>query len=108
MLIEKFLDYLQLEKNYSSNTLSAYKRDLIQYNKFIIDNNGNLKIENLESRLERELNSRGGFWAIDDKSSPEIINLELGVSKKVFKKATGALFKKRKIAFKDGGIRWIG
>jgi predicted RNA-binding protein (virulence factor B family) len=69
---------------------------------------GNAKIENLETRLERELNSRGGFWAIDDKSSPETINLELGVSKKVFKKATGALFKKRKIAFEDGGIRWIG
>ncbi|MDG2401362.1 MAG: S1-like domain-containing RNA-binding protein [Akkermansiaceae bacterium] len=69
---------------------------------------GNAKIENLETRLERELNSRGGFWAIDDKSSPETISLELGVSKKVFKKATGALFKKRKIAFEDGGIRWIG
>ena len=69
---------------------------------------GNVKIENLEARLERELNSRGGFWAVDDKSSPETINLELGVSKKVFKKATGALFKKRKIAFEDGGIRWIG
>jgi hypothetical protein len=69
---------------------------------------GNAKIENLETRLERELNSRGGFWAIDDKSSPETISLELGVSKKVFKKAIGALFKKRKIAFEDGGIRWIG
>jgi predicted RNA-binding protein (virulence factor B family) len=69
---------------------------------------GNAKVENLETRLERELTSRGGFWAIDDKSSPETINLELGVSKKVFKKATGSLFKKRKIAFEDGGIRWIG
>jgi predicted RNA-binding protein (virulence factor B family) len=69
---------------------------------------GNAKVEDLETRLERELNSRGGFWAIDDKSSPETINLELGVSKKVFKKATGALFKKRKIAFEDGGIRLIG
>lgn len=69
---------------------------------------GLAKVENLETRLEDELNSRGGFWAIDDKSSPEIINLELGVSKKVFKKATGALLKKRKIAFDNGGIRWIG
>ena len=53
MLIEKFLDYLQLEKNYSSNTLSAYKRDLIQYNKFIIDNNGNLEIENADYKIIR-------------------------------------------------------
>jgi|TARA_B110000914_G_scaffold226202_1_gene249754 predicted RNA-binding protein (virulence factor B family) len=69
---------------------------------------GNAKVEDLESRLERELTSRGGFWDIDDKSPAETINLELGVSKKVFKKATGALFKKRKIVFEDGGIRWIG
>ena len=53
MLIEKFLDYLQLEKNYSSNTLSAYKRDLAQYNKFIIENNGNLEIENADYKIIR-------------------------------------------------------
>ena len=53
MLIEKFLDYLQLEKNYSSNTLSAYKRDLIQYNKFIIENNDNLEIENADYKIIR-------------------------------------------------------
>lgn len=69
---------------------------------------GNAKVEDLESRLERELASRGGFWDIDDKSPAETINRELGVSKKVFKKATGALFKQRKIAFEDGGIRWVG
>ena len=44
MLIEKFLDYLQLEKNYSFNTLSAYKRDLAQYNKFIIENKRFLRL----------------------------------------------------------------
>ncbi len=69
---------------------------------------GNAKVEDLETRLERELGSRGGFWDLDDKSPAEKINLELGVSKKVFKKATGALFKRRKIRFEDGGIRWIG
>ena len=53
MLIEKFLDYLQLEKNYSFNTLSAYKRDLAQYNKFIIENNGNLEIENADYKIIR-------------------------------------------------------
>ena len=53
MLIEKFLDYLQLEKNYSSNTLSAYKRDLIQYKNFIIENNGNLEIENADYKIIR-------------------------------------------------------
>lgn len=69
---------------------------------------GNAKVENLEDRITRELDARGGFWDIDDKSSAETIHAELAVSKKVFKKATGALFKKRLIRFEDGGIRWIG
>ena len=69
---------------------------------------GRDKVESLEDRLERELNSRGGFWDINDKTPAETIHLELGVSKKVFKQATGALFKKRQITFENGGIRWIG
>ncbi len=38
MLIEKFIDYLQIEKNYSSNTLSAYEKDLIEFKIFIKEN----------------------------------------------------------------------
>ena len=53
MLIEKFLDYLQFEKNYSSNTLNAYKRDLTQYNKFVVDYNDKLKIEEVNYKIIR-------------------------------------------------------
>ena len=53
MLIEKFLDYLQFEKNYSSNTLNAYKRDLIQYNKFVAEYNDKLKIEEVNYKIIR-------------------------------------------------------
>jgi integrase/recombinase XerC len=53
MLIEKFLDYLQFEKNYSSNTLNAYKRDLTQYNKFVVDYNDKLKIEEVSYKIIR-------------------------------------------------------
>ena len=53
MLIEKFLDYLQFEKNYSSNTLNAYKRDLTQYNKFVVDYNDKLKIEKVNYKIIR-------------------------------------------------------
>ena len=35
MLIEKFIEYLQIEKNYSVNTLSAYKKDLTEFQVFI-------------------------------------------------------------------------
>jgi len=53
MLIEKFLDYLQFEKNYSSNTLNAYKRDLTQYNKFVVDYNDKIKIEKVNYKIIR-------------------------------------------------------
>ena len=48
MLIEKFIDYLQIEKNYSSNTLSAYKKDLIEFKNFINENFDKYPIEHAE------------------------------------------------------------
>tara|TARA_E500000178_G_scaffold313797_1_gene331490 strand:- start:118 stop:1005 length:888 start_codon:yes stop_codon:yes gene_type:complete len=48
MLIEKFIDYLQIEKNYSSNTLTAYKKDLIEFNNFINENFDKYPIEHAE------------------------------------------------------------
>jgi len=68
---------------------------------------GGKKVDNLEVHLEKELASRGGFWALNDKSPSDQINRELGVSKKVFKKALGSLYKQRKIVFEVDGIRWV-
>ena len=53
MLIEKFIDYLQIEKNYSSNTLSAYKKDLIEYKNFIDENFDKYPIEHAEYKSIR-------------------------------------------------------
>ena len=53
MLIEKFLDYLQFEKNYSSNTLNAYKRDLTQYKKFVAEYEDKIKIEEVNYKIIR-------------------------------------------------------
>jgi len=65
------------------------------------------KIDDLESHLEKELASRGGFWDLSDRSPADQINRELGVSKKMFKKALGSLYKQRKITFENDGIRWV-
>jgi predicted RNA-binding protein (virulence factor B family) len=48
-----------------------------------------------------------GFVSVTDKSSPEIIYNVFGVSKKTYKKAIGALFKKRLIKIEDDGIKLI-
>ncbi|MGB2559236.1 MAG: CvfB family protein [Akkermansiaceae bacterium] len=63
------------------------------------------KMDDLETRIERELAARKGFWSLCDSSPPEEIYQALGVSKKAFKKATGALYKKRKITISANGIR---
>ncbi len=64
-------------------------------------------VDDLEQRILNELEKRGGYWAINDKSPADEIYAELGVSKKVFKKTTGSLFRQRKIIFEDHGIRWV-
>lgn len=35
MHLESYIEYLQLEKNYSSHTIQAYKKDLVQFNSFL-------------------------------------------------------------------------
>ena len=68
---------------------------------------GRKRIDNLETRIELELEKRGGYWELCDSSSPEAISKALGVSKKAFKQATGALFRKRKITIGKDGIRKV-
>jgi len=55
-----------------------------------------------------ELQQQGGFIAVTDKSRPEIIADIFGVSKKIFKKAIGNLYKKRLITLEKDGIRLTG
>ncbi|MBK1834483.1 S1 RNA-binding domain-containing protein [Roseibacillus ishigakijimensis] len=60
--------------------------------------------DELEEVLLRELEERGGFWHLSDRSPAEDIYAALGVSKKAFKRATGALYKQRKIVIGPDGI----
>lgn len=66
------------------------------------------RVTDLESRILAELDARGGFWAIGDHSPAEEIHDELGVSKRTFKQAIGALWKKQRITIEDRGIRLQG
>ena len=45
MLIDKFIDYLSLEKSYSPNTIHAYYKDLKDFEKFSKSNFDNMNIE---------------------------------------------------------------
>jgi predicted RNA-binding protein (virulence factor B family) len=66
---------------------------------------GRAKVDDLEGQILAELEARGGFWSLGDHSPADEINAELGVSKRTFKQATGALWKRGKIAIENNGIR---
>ena len=68
---------------------------------------GPKRFDELEGRIEQELEERGGFRSLCDASPAEDIYKALGVSKKAFKRATGALFKRRKITIGKDGIRQV-
>lgn len=50
------------------------------------------------------LNDNSGYLPLHDKSSPDLIKEQLQMSKKIFKKAIGSLYKNRQITIKDDGI----
>ncbi|MCD6346179.1 MAG: GntR family transcriptional regulator [Bacteroidales bacterium] len=53
----------------------------------------------------RILSENNGYLAITDKSPPEEIYKQFGMSKKAFKKALGALYKQRKVEIQHEGIK---
>ncbi len=63
------------------------------------------KIDSMSQKILDLLDENRGFIALTDKSSPEMIQSMLGISKKNFKKAVGNLYKKRLIEFKSDGIK---
>lgn len=55
----------------------------------------------------KKLTANKGFLKITDNSSPEEIYSVLGISKKAFKKAIGALYKQRKVTLTPEGIQLL-
>jgi uncharacterized protein len=63
------------------------------------------KVDDVSKKIIDTLKAQGGFIALDDKSPPEVIYRLFGASKKTYKKAIGALYKKRLILIESDGIR---
>ena len=62
-------------------------------------------VDATEQTIYQRLRECGGFLPLSDKSSPQQIEREFGISKKVFKKAIGGLYKARVIIISNDGIR---
>ena len=65
------------------------------------------RIDDITETILNVLKKQGGFISVTDKSSPETINKLFGVSKKTYKKAIGAIYRKRLITIENDGIRLI-
>ncbi len=57
--------------------------------------------------IYKTLIENNGFLAINDKSSPDDIYTQFGISKKAFKKSLGALYKQKKVDIQPDGIKLL-
>jgi len=65
---------------------------------------GMAEVKDARSLIIEALHDANGFLPLNDKSAPEAIYEELEMSKKVFKKAIGNLYKDKMITIKKDGI----
>lgn len=70
-----------------------------------LEKDGYAKVEDNAQKILDLLKKRDGYLLLTDKSSPDLIKKELGMSKKTFKKSIGALYKQKIILLEDKGIR---
>lgn len=73
----------------------------------VIQPEGYKSVEPNAEFIYEELKAAGGFLPLHDKSTPEDIKNHLGLSKKLFKKAIGALYRDKVIAIKEDGIELL-
>ncbi len=65
------------------------------------------KFDEFTQSILEFLELNGGTMTLNDKSHPDLIRDELGMSKKSFKKALGNLYKSRKIKISDAGVELV-
>ena len=68
---------------------------------------GQRGVEDFSAQLLRHLQMNGGRTPLGDKSPAEEVYAVFGVSKKVFKKAVGDLYRQRLIEIRDHGVRLV-
>ena len=93
----------------TGDTMKAFVKSVREDNKIdvVLQSPGYRSIEPNANFILEELKAAGGFMPLHDKSDPQAIKNELGMSKKSFKKAIGTLYKDKQIAIKPDGIELI-
>ncbi|MDA3879705.1 MAG: S1-like domain-containing RNA-binding protein [Prolixibacteraceae bacterium] len=70
-----------------------------------LEKQGYTKIDTMLDPIIQKLKLSNGFLPLNDKTDPDTIKQELGMSKKTFKKAIGALYKEKQIIITPEGIK---
>jgi predicted RNA-binding protein (virulence factor B family) len=70
-----------------------------------LEKQGYKKVDPVSADLLERIKANGGELTLNDKSDPELIKAELGISKKTFKKAVGALYRDKLIVIEENGIK---
>ena len=93
----------------TGDTMKAFVKSVREDNKIdvVLQSPGYRSIEPNANFILEELKAAGGFMPLHDKSDPQAIKNELGMSKKSFKKAIGTLYKDKQIAINPDGIELI-
>lgn len=95
------LDVGQKIKGYVNKVRDDDKVDLL------LEKPGYEKIDGMAGEVFDLLKENNGFISVTQKSSPDEIYDLFGMSKKNFKKAVGALYRKRLVTLDDDGIRIV-
>ncbi len=89
-------------KGYVKKIRDDFKIDLI------LQKPGAKGIDDIAQAILKTIKDNGNRISLTDKSKPEEIYAMFGVSKKVFKKALGALYRKRLITLDESGVEIAG
>ncbi|MCR5181351.1 MAG: GntR family transcriptional regulator [Bacteroidaceae bacterium] len=94
---------------HSGDRVTAYVKQVRPDGKIdlSLQKKGQRAVVDFSEQLLQHLQKMGGFTALCDKSPAEEIYSVFGVSKKVFKKAVGDLYKRRLIAITAEGLRLL-
>ncbi len=95
------------KKLFSGQELKGYVKKVRDDQKIdlILQKPGYKGVDDIAQAIFKTIKEQGGSIALTDKSPPEEIYALFGVSKKIFKKAIGALYKKKLITIEPGGIK---
>ena len=91
------------------DTMTGYIRKIKDQGKIdlILQRPGYSQVDPIAEMILNKLEENHGFLALSDNSGADEIYSQLGISKKLFKKSVGLLYKKRLLQIEQDGIRLI-